>query len=316
MTEGALDGSKWSTCIRTLKKKGILSESSSSDNLELTALGLERVTLLKHSGIEAPSRTYVTSAVSSAPTIVPQFTLDLTKNVGNVDQISREWDLDEDEMEFQETESESWNVPTLSLRERLTGTSKRKIDEAEITSPRVMESTFVEDEPMSLSQPTTDREKRRCNMSRKVPSSTTQTFTLHRSNSTGHSSLTEQSDEMRSLEWEVVVLIDRREKDHAFFQSYFTQSGVRNEVILSTTPVYWSRYASLQLGTISGLRKERPPHLITLIFLMMSPRQMDTLVIAAPTPSLISPKVEKGGNRDYLKKNCKIFIIQSSFWIV
>jgi hypothetical protein len=320
METGALDGSKWSTCLRTLRKKGIITETSSSEFLELTTLGTERVALLKSNAVSVLEVPLAREQISidsppavQAPSAVPQFTLDLTQEEEAGEQadldnepedlltcydISHPSDEDEDEGDSSDiflSQPEEPEAQPRSLRDRLVAAaaaaqplpsfpvepssegllSKRKIDEVEIflepqhlfhPSNRGSSGPQVEEEDsISLSQPTTERDKRRCHLLRRVPSATAQTFSLTRTQSTGPQIRPERQQlhqEAPSIDdWEVVILIDRREKDHSFFESFFTEKGVRNEVSPSPPPLTSShsfipllllRFVSSRLGTTSG----------------------------------------------------------------
>jgi hypothetical protein len=179
--------------------------------------------------------------------------------------------------------------PPLGLRERLTASAdtdptatqclplaKRKFVEVERRRSPPAEGQENADPSPPLSQPTTEREKRRVHALRAaLPSTTTQTFSLCRSHSAGPIALVPAAREETSLsqvalcstvdEWEVVLLIDRREKDHSFFESHFSQRGVRNEVSPPSFPLSPSlsahhlvSSASSPSETISGWRRGRP----------------------------------------------------------
>ena len=263
MDSGALEGTKWSTCLRTLRKKGILTENSSSELLELTALGTERVALLKYAAavpeIPLDSEQFYAPPATHLPSALPQFTLDLTQEERDDEDIlppmcydlSRPSDADEVDTLLSLSRPEDFEVPLLSLRDRLAVAqpdrfteavlSKRKLSDVE-TFPelqscvrplrRGLGGSSEEEDLVTLSQPTTERDKRRCNLLRRVPSVSAQTFSLTRTQSTGPQiRLEEPILEASSLDqWEVVILIDRREKDHSFFEQFFTEKGIRNEV--------------------------------------------------------------------------------------
>lgn len=242
-------------------------EGSPSGNIELTALGIKRVALLKFS-FDDPIRTSTNQIPVSDSNSIRQLTLDLTQDDERPDAMDHELDCKDDEfiLDIPQPNSDD-EIPVLSLRDRITRSncsteataSKRKVDEAEVaplTSDTCCPSELpVEDGPISLSQPTTDREKRRCMSLRSVPSSSTQTFKLHQS--TSHPSIADTNSELQSKEWEVVILIDRREKDHAFFQSYFTQQNVQSEVCFVCFPILFLQVCQLAIGDYLWVAKRK-----------------------------------------------------------
>jgi hypothetical protein len=350
MVSGALDGGKWAACLRTLRKKGILSESDSSspsDHLELTTLGRERVALLKvYTTIPVVAEERPPPVPCPQP-ISPQLpmTLDLTQDSEEAEAVVEIeeaemmacFDLscpNDDEFEWEGGLSSSQlddPPPPLGLRERLLASSAEgpqareriNIAAACCKDSLVTKRKFVEErrrpspvegqenDPLTLSQPTTDREKRRVNALRALPScpsAATQTFSLCRSHSTGLSTTAPpmllREETALSLgsttleEWEVVLLIDRREKDHAFFESFFTERGVRNEVsccfAYSLLSSLWCRSVNWRWATTSGWPRGRSrlSHLQTFLR-----RRMERSVTAVTPLSLVwsvSHKEEKG----------------------
>jgi hypothetical protein len=242
-----LDGSKWNTSLRTLLKKGILLCDRSNSRLKLTSLGME----IAHSlnSYSQPQSLIITTN----PFELPSFTFDLTQDSGS-DEV-RSSPLQQPQnlqcFDLSQLSEETFDVSEIEVTHNDQLSRVRKVVspvEADQVDPEFLRkaranSVIDENEPVCFSQPTTAQEKRQCKIRRIAPRvvSYTQTFTSTLT-SNSHPSGEGRVD---LSEWEVVILIDKREKDYSFFEAYFNEKGVRSEVGLHTlselTPV---RYAS------------------------------------------------------------------------